>query len=410
MTGAGLTWTLKRRTNTQLGTSEIWTATASTVLNGVIVTAAQAIGGFDQSLTVVAFRGAGGTGAVAGRERAERRADRLADHDARRVARIRRRQRLEHMPSRARWAPARRWSTSGSTLRLATPSGCSRGRRAVASAGTLVTLERHRADHRHWNFAAIEVLNSTLSQVATPNVVGQTQAAATAAITSAGLTLGTVTTASSTTVPSGSVISQNPAAGTQVATGSAVALVVSTGSPQVAVPNVVGQTQAAATTAITGAGLTLGAVTTASSTTVPAGSVISQNPAAGTQVATGSAVALVVSTGLPQVAVPNVVGLTQAAATTAITGAGLTLGTVTTRIEHDGAGGMVISQNPVAGHAASRPGSAVALVVSTGPPQVAVPNVVGLTQAAATTAITGAGLTVGAVTTAIEHDGARRDR
>ena len=64
---------------------------------------------------------------------------------------------------------------------------------------------------------------------------------------------------------------------------------------------------------------------------MPAGSVISQNPVAGTQVATGSAVNLVVSTGPPLVAVPNVVNQTQAAATTAITGAGLVVGTVTTR-------------------------------------------------------------------------------
>ena len=56
-----------------------------------------------------------------------------------------------------------------------------------------------------------------------------------------------------------------------------------------------------------------------------AGSVISQTPTAGTQVAQGSAVTLVVSSGrLPRVAVPNVVGLTQAAsATSAITGANL---------------------------------------------------------------------------------------
>ena len=56
-----------------------------------------------------------------------------------------------------------------------------------------------------------------------------TQAAATTAITGAGLALGAVSQASSATVPSGSVISQNPAAGTSVAAGSAVALVVSTG-------------------------------------------------------------------------------------------------------------------------------------------------------------------------------------
>src|SRR5262249_47079491 len=46
-----------------------------------------------------------------------------------------------------------------------------------------------------------------------------------------GLTLGTVTQASSATVPAGNVISQNPAAGTSVAAGSAVALVVSSGLP-----------------------------------------------------------------------------------------------------------------------------------------------------------------------------------
>src|SRR5205807_1614093 len=58
--------------------------------------------------------------------------------------------------------------------------------------------------------------------VAVPNVVGQTQAAATSALTSAGLTAGTVTMQSSTTVASGSVISESPAAGTSVAKGSAV--------------------------------------------------------------------------------------------------------------------------------------------------------------------------------------------
>jgi hypothetical protein len=90
-------------------------------------------------------------------------------------------------------------------------------------------------------------------------------------------------------VPSGSVISENPAAATQVNIGSAVNLVISTGPAQVQVPNVVGQTQAAATTAITGAGLVPGTVTTASSSTAPSGSVISENPAAATQVNIGSA-------------------------------------------------------------------------------------------------------------------------
>jgi len=114
------------------------------------------------------------------------------------------------------------------------------------------------------------------------------------------LTVGIITTALNSGVASGSVISQNPTAGTQVTPGTSVALVVSLGSP-VSVPNTVNLTQTAATTAITGAHLVVGTVSNASSATVPAGSVISQNPAAGTQVQSGSAVALVISSGPPVV-------------------------------------------------------------------------------------------------------------
>ena len=134
-------------------------------------------------------------------------------------------------------------------------------------------------------------------QAIVPDVVGQTQAAAEAAITAAGLSVGAVTTAASDTVPAGDVISQNPVAGTSVAPGSAVSLIVSSGPALVSVPNVVGQTQAAAEATITSAGLSVGAITTASSDTVPAGDVISQNPAASTNVVTGTAIDLVISLG-----------------------------------------------------------------------------------------------------------------
>ena len=220
----------------------------------------------------------------------------------------------------------------------------------------------------------IAVAGST--NVSVPNVVNQTQAAATSAITAAGLTLGSVTTQASSTVTAGSVISQNPAAAASVASGSAVNLVVSSGSAPVSVPNVVGQTQAAATTAITNAKLVLGTVTQQASSTVTAGSVISQNPAAAASVASGSAVNLVVSSGSAPVSVPNVVGQTQAAATTAITNAKLVLGTVTQQASSTVTAGSVISQNPAAA-ASVASGSAVNLVVSSGSAPVSVPNVVG---------------------------------
>jgi PASTA domain len=62
--------------------------------------------------------------------------------------------------------------------------------------------------------------------------VGQTQSAATAAITSTDLVVGTVTVQSSSTVLSGSVISENPAAGTLASAGSAINLTVSSGPAQ----------------------------------------------------------------------------------------------------------------------------------------------------------------------------------
>src|SRR6266851_3945325 len=170
-------------------------------------------------------------------------------------------------------------------------------------------------------------------------------------------------------------------------------------TPAITVPSVVGATQAAATTTLTAAGLTLGTVTTASSSTVASGSVISQNPISGTQVTSGSAVNLVVSSGPAPVTVPSVVGATQTTATTTLTAAGLKLGTVTTASSSTVASGSVISQNPISGTQVTS-GSAVNLVVSSGPAPVTVPSVVGATQAAATTTLTAAGLKLGTVTTA----------
>jgi hypothetical protein len=73
------------------------------------------------------------------------------------------------------------------------------------------------------------------SMIMVPNVVGLTQSGATASIGGAGLQVGVVSTASSATVPVGSVISQSPAAGRSVAADSAVNLVVSSGPATIAI-------------------------------------------------------------------------------------------------------------------------------------------------------------------------------
>jgi hypothetical protein len=131
----------------------------------------------------------------------------------------------------------------------------------------------------------------------------------------------------------------------------------------VTVPTVLGQAQANASAALIAAGLTV-TVTTANNSTIPVGAVIAQSPLGGESVPLGTTVALVVSLGP---AVPNVVGVTQANATTMIVGAGLMVGTVTSATSTTVPAGRVMSQNP-AGGVSVTPGTPVNLVVSIGPP------------------------------------------
>jgi beta-lactam-binding protein with PASTA domain len=240
------------------------------------------------------------------------------------------------------------------------------------------------------------VISSGPQMATAPNVEGLTENAATAALTEAKFTIGTVAQQTSDTVTAGRVISQEPASGSSVAEGSPVNLVISSGPQMVAVPNVEGLTQDAATIAITGAKFKVGTVGQQTSNTVAAGKVTSQDPASGSSVAQGSPVNLVLSSGPQMVTVPNVERLTQAAATTAITGGTLKVGTVTQQANDTVATGSVITQDPASGSSVAQ-GSPVNLVISSGPQMVTVPNVEGMTQAAATAAIAGAKLTVGTV-------------
>ncbi len=105
----------------------------------------------------------------------------------------------------------------------------------------------------------------------------------------------------------------------------------------------------------------------------------------------------IVSSGPTQCTVPNVVGQAQATAQTNITNANLTVGTVTNQSSSTVAAGNVISTSPAASSSVTC-GSAVNIVVSTGPALCTVPNVVGQAQATAQTNITNANLTVGTVT------------
>ena len=233
--------------------------------------------------------------------------------------------------------------------------------------------------------------------VAVPEVRGQSQEDATAAIEAADLTVGEVLERTNANVPAGAAVRTEPAMGETVDIGSAVTLIVSKGPKQVEVPDVVGMTEADAIAAIEAAELAAGASSDEYSDAVPAGSVISTSPSAGSTVDANSAVDYLLSRGVEQVLVPQVIDLAEADAIAAITAASLTVGSVDSAFDEDIAAGNVSGQDPMAGSEVDK-GSAVAYTVSDGPtPFVQVPAVRDLPQADAITTIEGASLTVGEV-------------
>jgi hypothetical protein len=152
--------------------------------------------------------------------------------------------------------------------------------------------------------------------VPVPDVTGLAQAEAETAIVSAGLVVGTVTTANSDTVPAGNVISQDPVGGTLLPTGSAVDITVSLGPVPVPVPDVTGFLQATAESNLVSAGFAVGSVTNVDSDLVPAGNVVSQVPPGGSLAEPGSAVDLAVSSG------PAAIAFTEITASAGVAGPG----------------------------------------------------------------------------------------
>jgi len=198
-----------------------------------------------------------------------------------------------------------------------------------------------------------------------PDLVGVAEPNLKQLLADSWLSEGARTYENSDKVAPGLVISQNPLPGTKVMTNTEIAAVVSIGPRLVRVPDVWWATEAEAASKLTGELLVKGAVSTSVSFSVPAGRVVSQDPAAETMVPEGSAVNIVLSVAPDSVKVPDVVGLTQVDAEDLLGAALLVRGTLTYEYSDTVAAGVVISQNPAAA-ATATPGSAVALVISSG--------------------------------------------
>lgn len=164
------------------------------------------------------------------------------------------------------------------------------------------------------------------------------------------------------------------------------------GTKSVMLPDVVGKTQQEAEATLKADGFEV-AVTTEFSSEATAGIVTKQDPAGNIKVPEGTTVALVVSKGADLVEVPNVEGLTEAEALSALEVADLNPRPLAREYSAEVEKGRVIRQDPAAGTSVNR-GTTVGYVVSEGIELAQVPSVANLTEAEATARLKEAGFTV----------------
>jgi beta-lactam-binding protein with PASTA domain len=182
------------------------------------------------------------------------------------------------------------------------------------------------------------VVVSFTESVPVPNVLGLTVNAARRIVGAAGLVLGTARR-------TGRVTDQQPAAETLVSRESTVTVTLDTG---VTVPNLLGLTVLEARQAAEQAGLVL-------DTPETSGRVIGQRPRAGRSVARGRVVAVTVEP-IPELIVPDVVGMSVQRARKTLERAGL-------RLDAPDIDGSVVGQRPSAGSSAL-PGTTVAVTIA----------------------------------------------
>ena len=193
--------------------------------------------------------------------------------------------------------------------------------------------------------------------------------------------------------PENTVFAQRPQAGQRIEEGATVALTVSQGDiPRV--PPVRGRNRVDATEILRSAGYEV--IVIEGPSQAEAGIVVGQDPSSNTELAPGEAVTITVSTGPGQIFVPDVRGQTLSQAFQTLIGQGFRVGErrePSTVVEE----GQIIDTDPPHGFPVSA-GLEVFVIISDGPPLVAIPDVQGLLFDTGKLAIERAGLVIGIVT------------
>ena len=237
---------------------------------------------------------------------------------------------------------------------------------------------------------------ATPEAVSVPNVVGLSQADAKSQIEAAGLEweLNPEKVASDT-VDKDAVASTDPAGGAQAEKGSTVRVTISSGPDSVTLPdNLVGMSPDDARQAVEALGLKWEVNSSkVASDTVAEGKVAQTNPSPGSKVKAGQTITAYLSSGSDQVEVPDLVGMSQDQARSALKAVGLELGNVTT-VDSDKDKDRIVSQDPETGSKVKK-GTTIAVSISTGKAaQVEIPTVVGISREDAEAQLKALGLTV----------------
>ncbi|MFT4298249.1 MAG: Stk1 family PASTA domain-containing Ser/Thr kinase [Aeromicrobium sp.] len=228
--------------------------------------------------------------------------------------------------------------------------------------GALVVLLLIAAGFGIWKLT--EPDTPDVAQVEVPDVAGQTVEAATGRLTEAGFTVASEQeTRADASVPEGSVITTDPAAGQEVDEGSEITLIVSSGPEPVEVPDVRDLTYDQAAATLQGLGLQVTREDRDSEKQKD--TVIQTNPPNGTMVDPNTTITLIVSKG--QITVPNIEGMDIEAAKSTLTSAGFDVSKIAQQSDPTSSetAGTVIAQSLTAGSKVSSD-SSISLTVSAG--------------------------------------------